>query len=337
MIRLRARAAYLGGRSGLAGLCLRGTRRLRPRWLTVLTYHRVFPFEPDSPWDIETISATPESFRRQMEYVRRYCTTITSEQLRAWKAGRQELPPNPVIITFDDGYRDNHDVALPVLQEAGLVGEFFVCPWQITERRLFWWDRIAYCVHRTRRTSIRLDYPAPMTLEIPNAAAVLPAQYALLAVVKNTRGLDVQRFLGELQVRAEVELDEPREAERLLMTWEQVRALRRAGMTVGSHSYSHPILSLTDREAARVEMVRSKREIEAALDERIDSIAYPVGRFTAETKELAAEAGYEVAYSYKTGATFTRSADFMEIRRVDVDRRVFLEYFRLLVALPFLL
>jgi peptidoglycan/xylan/chitin deacetylase (PgdA/CDA1 family) len=315
-------------------LTLRATRKFRPRWLTVLAYHRVFDLPPDSPWDPDLVSASPEMFRRQMDFVKRHFTCIRSEHVRLWKEGKFEMPANPIIITFDDGYLDAHDVALPLLREAGLIGEFFVCPWQINQKRLFWWERIMYCARRSKKATVSLDYPRAIVLDLSKEAAAAAA--ALVGVVKNTRGLDLERFLDEVQERTEVELDEAREAEGLLMNWEQIRALRRAGMAIGSHSYSHPILSLSENPAASEEMARSKAEIEAQLNERICSIAYPVGRFTEETKRLARQAGYDVAYSYRGGANFLRSSDFFEIRRVAVERGRSLEQFRMLAALPFL-
>jgi len=82
--------------------------------------------------------------------------------------GGADLPLNPLVMTFDDGYRDRYAVALPLLQEAGVRADFFVCPWNIENRRLFWWDRITFCLKRAATPKVRLTYPHQMvTLATP--------------------------------------------------------------------------------------------------------------------------------------------------------------------------
>jgi len=125
---VKRRAAFeVCGRIGLPGLILRAGRRLRPRWLAVLAYHRIAEVDPDSPWDPELISVTPDEFRRQLAFLKRHFRPVTSEEVVRWKRGEFAMPANPVVVTFDDGYLDNYRVALPLLQEA-LVGQDRVLP-----------------------------------------------------------------------------------------------------------------------------------------------------------------------------------------------------------------
>jgi len=332
----RQTAFQLCGRLGVSDVLLMGTRCLAPIWLTVLAYHRVCEYNPTGSWDSSVISATPEAFPQQLAFIKRHFSPVTSEQVVAWKQGRFAMPRNPIVLTFDDGYRDCHDVALPLLRDAGVAADFFVCPWNIREKRLFWWDKIAFCLRRTRRKSIALTYPEQAKLELTTRESRRAALRTVHGVVRRTPKLDMQKFTGQLKERAEVDINEEREAEKLLMGWDQVRALRRAGMGIGSHSYSHPLLSLADDAKTREEMVRSKDAIEKELKERVLAFAYPVGCFNNGTKVFARQAGYEIAYSYCSGATFLRSADWFEVRRVTVERYMSLPYFRTMVAVPFL-
>jgi len=154
--------------------------------------------------------------------------------------------------------------------------------------------------------------------------------------VRRTPGLRISTLTDELQRLSGVEIEEEVEADRLLMTWEHVRSLRRAGMGVGSHSHTHPVLSQADPETVRREMWLSRMALEERLKERVRALAYPVGHFTNGTKALAREAGYEVAYSYGGGVTFLGSADLFEVRRMPVERFMSRAYFRTMLALPFL-
>lgn len=320
----------------LPQLMLRCKRWLPAGWLTVLTYHRVCERDASGPWDSDVVSATPEQFRRQLEFVGRYFTPITSEQIVLWKEGRLAKPANPIVLTFDDGYRDCHDVVLPLLLEAGVVADFFVCPWNIEERRLFWWDKIACCLRKSSRDSIVLKYPRRLELNLSTRESIELSLRAIGRIIRHTDELDVDRLVDELQEAAAVDFDEQAEADKLLMNWDQVRALRRAGMGVGSHSYSHRILPLTKDDTAREEMARSKSAIEEALNESVLALAYPVGAFDKNTKRMAEQAGYRLAYSYCSGASRLRSGDPFEIKRIAVEEYMSLPYFRTMVAIPFL-
>lgn len=334
---MKRRAVFnLFGRLGLARLMLRCCRCLAPKWLTALAYHRVCDVDPHSPWDPNLVSATPDQFRRQLAFVKRHFTPVTSADIIQWRQGRFDMPPNPLVITFDDGYRDNVTVALPLLQEAGIRADFFICPWHIENQRLFWWDRIAFCVREARRGEIALDYPEAVTLDLSTETSRRTARRTALRIAKRTMNLDIQRFVDEFQERAGALLEEREAAGKLLMTWDHVRALRRAGMGVGSHSFSHRVLSQSDEETTRREMAQSKIAIETALDEPVSAFAYPVGSFSNGTKAMAREVGYDLAYSYCSGASFLRSMDMFEVKRAAVERDMSLPYFRTLVAAPFL-
>src|SRR5262249_6892257 len=158
------------------------------------------------------------------------------------------LPKNPVMVTFDDGYRSCHDVALPILREVGVRATFFVSTSFVTERRIYWWERIALLVSQATVRSAVLRYPRSIALDLGDPRA----GDKLNAVIKDTRGLDVERFLEELAEALGVEWNrqiETRYADELIMTWDQVRALVRAGMDVESHGRRHRVLQTLDASA----------------------------------------------------------------------------------------
>src|SRR6188768_4052440 len=100
-------------------------------------------------FDAGVADATPTQFRRQMEMLARYGTPIGIDELCRALDGAP-LPKNPVMVTFDDGYRSCHDVALPILRAVGVRATLFVSTSFIEERRLYWWERIALAVSQTK-------------------------------------------------------------------------------------------------------------------------------------------------------------------------------------------
>src|SRR5262245_11444952 len=128
--------------SGLSELMLRARARVPSPWLTVLTYHCVRSPGPHD-FDDGIGDATPDDFDAQMATVARHCHVLGTDEILEFARGGR-LPPNAVAITFDDGYRNNHDVALPILLRHGLKAIFFIATGFVGERRVFWWDRAAY-------------------------------------------------------------------------------------------------------------------------------------------------------------------------------------------------
>src|SRR4051812_835884 len=93
-------------------------------WIAVLTYHRVADRVERSLFDEGVIDTSPDELDAQLDFVKRNFDLISLDDLRAFKRGGP-MPKNPALVTFDDGYRDNHDLALPILKQHGAKAIFF--------------------------------------------------------------------------------------------------------------------------------------------------------------------------------------------------------------------
>src|SRR5437868_11783728 len=299
---MRERVAWWLQRTGALSAVM-GLRRHAPApMLSIVTYHHIADHDPAYPYDPNVADAAPMQFRRQMETIARYGTPIGIDDLIRAVDGAP-LPRNPVMVTFDDGYRSCHDVALPILRAVGVRATFFIATSFVTERRLYWWERIALMLGASRRRSIELAYPERKELELDDPLI----HEKLTDIVKNTMDLDVQRFLDGLAVALAVDWSHELEtghAEQLIMTWDQVRALARAGMDVESHGRRHRVLQTLDAATLEDELVGSRRELEAQLGRPVRALAYPVGRRIngeQRIRDALAAAGYRVGMSNQSG------------------------------------
>src|SRR5215472_6817448 len=111
-----ASRATVGAAADLLGISrfALSVRRAASGWITVLTYHRVGHRDDPTVLDDGVVDVTPEQLARHLKFVKRWFDPIGIDQLCAFARGRGRLPRNPLMVTFDDGYRDNHDVALPI-------------------------------------------------------------------------------------------------------------------------------------------------------------------------------------------------------------------------------
>jgi peptidoglycan/xylan/chitin deacetylase (PgdA/CDA1 family) len=309
----------------IARPALRLRARLSRRWLTVLLYHRVLP-APGSSFDLDrgVVDSGPHSFDRHMGLLAAACNPIDLAQLLAFQRGEAELPDNPVLVTFDDGYLDNRQHALPILQRHGIRALFFVATTYVDKRRLFWWDRLAYLFKHANSPVAHLSYPTELVLDVKRDRKA--SSRTALKIIKTTRGLDLDRFLGELAAALEVPWDEALErrlADRCIMTWDDVRALRAGGMDVGSHTRTHRVLDTVEPGQLTDELAASKADIERELGEKIASISYPVGRAIRRLpiiERAVRDAGYEIGFSVESHANpLSRSAfDPFNVSRLPV-------------------
>lgn len=335
----RRGVAALADRVGLSHVLLR-LRGLGGRpWLTIVNYHRVDELSSPtvSGFDAEIVDATPAAFDAQLAVLARYFRCIGLDELRAALKGGA-LPRNPAMVTFDDGYLSGHDVALPALRRHGLRAVFFIATDAIARRRLFWWDRIHWLLRHARRDVLELRYPVPLRLEASSGVPAMARR--LIAIVKQEAGLDLERFLAELTEAADAPWSGARErelADRLVMTWDQVRALRRAGMDIGSHTRSHRILQTLPPAALGEELRGSREDLERELGERVFALAYPDGRAvpaSSPIRDAIRAAGYEIGFTYNVGIQRVGRLDPLGVGRVAVEPDVTEPVFRGSLAIP---
>ncbi|MBP8805467.1 MAG: polysaccharide deacetylase family protein [Kofleriaceae bacterium] len=322
---VRARVASALHRTGALGAALTVRRRLPARSVAIVTYHHVCDPDRDYPFDPDVADVTPAQFRRQLALLARHFTIIDLPTLEASLDGAP-LPPNPCLITFDDGYRSNLTVALPALREVGATATFFIATGFTTHRRLYWWDRIAYLVHHAQVASLALTYPTARTVPLADRGA---ARGELTKLVKNTRGLDLGRFLDELATAAGVPWSREREralADELIMTWDEIRALAAAGMAIESHTRDHRVLESLPAAELADDLAGARAELARELGGPRYAIAYPVGRSIAgypEVRAAVAAAGYRLGFTNASGrlrVVGRPGLDRLDLARVAVDR-----------------
>lgn len=311
-------------RTGLLDRVLRLRAALRLPVITVLTYHHVEDPRADSPFDRGVADAVPDQFRRHMELVARYGTALTIDDLVRIVCEGERPPKNPVLVTFDDGYRSCLEVATPILRRVGIPATFFVATRFIEERRLFWWERVTVLLDRARRARrdhADVDVPSAQlrfSLEQPAEAAALITRH-----IKDTHNLQIETFLGELAAACGLEwslADERALADQLIMTWDQVRALAAAGMDVESHTRSHRVLQTVPFAELSSELLGSRLDLERELGRPVRAIAYPVGRPITDRPGLHSavrDAGYRIGFSNATGSNALLPRQLRQLRQVD--------------------
>jgi peptidoglycan/xylan/chitin deacetylase (PgdA/CDA1 family) len=336
----RQRFAKFLQRSGALRFVLALRAHVSAPWLSILTYHRFADLSGHESFDDGVVDVTLEEFNQHVASLKRHFNIVGIDEICALAAGKR-LARNAVAITFDDGYLDCYAHALPILERHGCKAIFFVPTAFISERRIPWWDRVAYVIKHAPRNHIALEYPLRIELLLRGNRSPLVAR--LLRLIKNHHPLDLDRFLDELSDAAGVAWTRDLErasAERLLMTWDQVRALRTAGMDVQSHSRTHRILQTLSPEELDDELRGSRVDLERELGEPPRALAYPVGdplKSNSPIRTALVKSGYEIGFTNGTGPTpLWGRFDPFNVCRQTVSRDLSAHYLLSIAALPML-
>lgn len=267
--------------------------------LSILIYHRVraqadelFPYEPDA-----------QRFERVMGFVARSFRVMTlAEAAAGLRQG--DLPARALVITFDDGYADNAQVALPILRRCGIGATFFVSTGFLDGGRM-WNDSVIEIVRACRRREVDLEVFGLGRCSLAGLAERRALIAALLPRIKYQSLADRDQAIACLHDRCGA----PELPDDLMMTSGEVRQLHAAGMEIGAHTVRHPILTTLTPDEAEREIADGRRRLEEIIDAPVDVFAYPNGKpgrdYDQSHVALLARLGFKCAVSTATGVSRT--------------------------------
>lgn len=271
--------------------------------LSTLIFHRVLA-EPDPLLPGEVDAAR---FDTLCGWLARWFRVLPLDHALAHlRAG--SLPRRSLCITFDDGYADNHDLAMPILRRHGLCATFFVTTGVIGGGRM-WNDTVIEALRHARVAHVDsrdLGLESPGVLPIETMEQRRSAIEQLLPALKHLPPADRADRVERLQRLCGAELRTD-----LMMSEAQVRGLRDGGMQVGGHTVTHPILARLDDATARREIAEGKVTLERWLGEEVPVFAYPNGRpgddFEPRHGDMARDAGFRAALTTTWGVATPRT------------------------------
>lgn len=263
--------------------------------LSILIFHRVLarpdalmPGEPDAKTFDALIAAIARTFN------------VLPLRVAVQRLRENNLPPRALCVTFDDGYADNAEIALPILLRHHLPATFFVATDFLDGGRM-WNDSIIETVRRASGPSFDLRDLGLGNYAVDTLDARRLTIDALLNQLKYLPLAERTRQVAAIAARIDAALPD-----NLMMSTQQLRNLRASGMEIGAHTHTHPILVRQTAEAAHAEMRLGKSRLEEILDEPVTVFAYPNGKpdqdYAAEHVKMVQDLGFECAVSTAWGS-----------------------------------
>jgi len=292
-------------RTILASGALRLASGLRGSSAAILMYHSILP-DPSTQADtLGGIAHSDVAFRLQMELLARDFSPTSLDHALQHLCGEANLPKRSVVVTFDDGYADNYEVALPVLDYLGIPATFYVTVDCIEKRKLPWPSRLRFAFRRTKLNAWTDPQAKAEVWPLIHPDDREKAFVAACGLCCQLCGDTQEAFLQ--RVERELETSLPRQAGSLMMNYDQLRALDRNGHIVGSHTMTHPNMAYLKEFEVQRELIESKMQLESRLKIPIKHFSYPCPalspHWNARTVEGSLAAGYESAVTTDSGIT----------------------------------
>jgi peptidoglycan/xylan/chitin deacetylase (PgdA/CDA1 family) len=301
-------------RAGLEALYFTGAHvLLRPIFAGVggiFMLHHVRPrreraFQPNHHLEI-----TPEFLRAMLAHLRaRDIDIVTIDEMHQ-RLVRRDFSRRFACFTFDDGYRDNRDFALPVMREFDAPLTVYVASDFAEGCGRLWWVALEMVIAKAESIEAEIGGVAVRL----DAGTVDAKQAAFDRLHDWMRALpgehDIRREITALCVRHGV--DENAICRDLCLSWDELKPFADDSLiTIGAHTITHCNLAKQAEAVATHEMAASRARIETALQRPVVHLAYPYGdRIAAGQREfaLAQAAGFKTAVTTRPGMIFPGSA-----------------------------
>lgn len=280
--------------------------------LSILGYHRALR-APD-PLDYQPDAAT---FERHMSFLGTHFNVLRLTEA-CERLARGALPARAACVTFDDGYADNEEVALPILKRLGLPATFFVSTGYLHGAVMFN-DGVIEAVRKAAAGTYELSGLGLRDCHLGDSASRRAAAQSIIGELKyrpvGERNSLVERLASILRIPL---------PKNLMMNEAQIRRLHQEGMEIGAHTVRHPILACVDDHEARAEISESKHTLEELTGSAVSLFAYPNGKpgrdYTIRHANFVREAGFLAAVSTGDGVARLGS-DLFQLPRLGAWER----------------
>lgn len=293
----------------------------RKPFAVILNYHRVLSPEEREYRLLPAMYVFPKTFEKHLRYLMRNYQVVTMQQLMEERSSQRANARPLCVITFDDGWSDNYHYALPLLRKYGMPATLFISTEFIDTDRVPWFydllrslHFLSHCLEQgtTNVEALRVTGLPELIL----TWAGLPDNQRLQAIERVIEALKLlpvsglADFIDTLSRLTQQSSGHLRGGQPAMLTWDNVREMRRNGFEIGSHGVTHWILTRISAAQLEYEVWQSKQSIEDELKEPIQGFSYPNGDYSDHVIGLLQKAGYKYACTIKPGYVERQNSPF---------------------------
>jgi len=313
------KSAYYRAVASLWNSGLSLARRDRDNSVSIVYLHGVHTPEMAAVAPPPTSSVSVASFESNVRGLQRHYRVISLSDAVGMLTGRLAWRSQCAVLTFDDSLKCIADVALPTLRKLGATATLFLSTAAIETTKPYWWLRLDYVWHKSkgRRASFHLtDGGTRETFDGNDIRSLIRVKSALRKSPSDVR----DRAVASIETEVGVALSQPSSQypHASSLTWEDARKALEWGFEVGSHTVSHPNLTLLSADSVARELAESKEQIERHLSIRCRHLSYPYGAYNDSVARIAERCGYDAAVSTMSPGHNTSRSNAFALSRYGV-------------------
>jgi len=238
----------------------------------ILLYHGVTNSDSMGIENISGKHINAEEFESQMKWLSKNKKVVPLKEVSKIQ--------DSVAITFDDAFKNVHDVALPILKKYDLPSTFFITTGFVESEKLFWVDRVEHMINYPKNSFIELSMHEKRFWPISNNEDKLYAMNTIKSILKKLNPNARDKMIKDLESQIGWNKDRLPENYKTL-SWDDVKDLHELPKyEVGGHSVNHEILSYLDDTQLEHEIGNCVETLSKKLGQTIDSFSYPEGQET---------------------------------------------------------
>jgi len=268
--------------------------------LLILTYHRFSRGQ-----DASKVSAS--DFESHLQYLSQHNNVLPLEEAVDRLKSGASLPANATVLTIDDGYSDAYEIAFPKLKKYGFPATVYAITDFVDQKIWLWTDLLRYVLAKTGDSEVSLDFGSGdvVKAQLIGDAKRLETANRINERLKKIPNEQKDAKIGEIARQLNLELPEVPPPEFAAMTWDQAREMEADGVSIESHTVTHPILTNVSQTELDFELRTAKTRLEEQLGRSVNHFCYPNGSLNDNVRKAVENAGYlsstTTAYGFNSG------------------------------------
>jgi len=290
-------------------------RKKSKKSLFILAFHNI----NDQSFDPLSMGISVTLFEHLLKFLKKSYSIISLNQLLILIKEKRDIPSGSIILTFDDGYKDNYLNAFPLLKKYDIPATIFISVEAIHKQEALWYDRLVIAINSTQKNFLDLKKIGLgeyfLVSEKDKIKTIKEITETSKYMNKEKRDKTINAIIKELHV------DKEDNSESRMLSWEEIKTMSKSGISFGSHGMSHSILTTLSKEEAEYEIKESKRIIKEKVGMDVNMYAYPNGSekdFSDDVISLLKKYGYAAACTLMHGSN--EDLQPFKLKRYNVTR-----------------
>lgn len=277
--------------------------------ITIFMIHGVVEPLNQKSWRPLRHQLSVQNLSKGLHALSKYYHFVSMDQAVAMLTGQVALQPHSLVLTFDDGYRNNFTHALPVLRLHKVPATFFVCTGHVERREPFWYDRLDYAIQHLREEQ-QVSFAGQSFLFKPGQEELSRKTFAVLRQLIKKQKTHYSETMHQVNLIANSLEDNSgccladvfeNDHSTAIMSWEDVKLAVDQGVTIGSHTVEHSILDRLDDKSVQEQLIISKESIEQHTGKQCSYFCYPNGNWNNVVVSMLKDSGYVSAVTTDKG------------------------------------